>query len=157
MIDPAVRRRIEMQRIVFTVLTAALLYVGAAALVGGRTAMASQGRPAYDPFVMKRAAEAPRGEKEREDFEHRREIEKRLKDHVRPPHRPGAKSPHKPGDDDGNNGHGDDDDHDDDSNPGQGNGGHGTGDHDDNGNHGDGNNGNHNGNDNGHGKPGGKH
>jgi hypothetical protein len=141
-----------MQRTVFTVLTVGLLYLGAAALIGESRAMADQGRPAYNPFNMKRAAEAPRGQKEREDFERRKEIIKRIKDHVKPPHHPGAKSPHKPGDDDGNNGHGNDDDHDDDGNPGQGNGGHGTGDHDnngDNGNHGNGNNGN--------GKPGGRH
>jgi hypothetical protein len=113
-----------MQRIVLTVLTAGLLYVGAAALFGGRTALADN-RPPYDPFAMRRAAEANRGTQDREDFERRQDIIRRLKDHVKPPHRPGTRSPFKPND--GNNGHGNDDDHDDEDNPGQGGGNHGTG------------------------------
>jgi len=130
-------RRIEnMQRLVLTVVAGIVLYVGAATL-------AAPSRAPYDPFAMKRAAEAPQGSKERDDFERRKEIVHRLKDHVRPPVRPGTRSPHKPGDDDDHDrGHGNNDDHDDDDNPGRGNGNHGTG---NNGN-GNGNNGNGNGN-----------
>jgi len=102
----------------------------------GRVSLASV-RGTYDPFAMQRAAQAPAGAKENDDFRWRQEVVKWCKDKVKPPKPVKHRSPHKPGDDDGNNGHGNDDDHDDDSNPGQGGGNHGTGHDNDNGHHND--------------------
>ena len=127
-----------------TIVFAAALFIGLAGAASTAQA-APAGRPAYDPFGMKRAAQAQAGSQDNNKFNRRQGIVKRLKNKMRPPHHPGNRSPHQPGepfhdkngdgiedhgghgpdrdgDDDGNNGHGNDDDGHDDSNPGQGRG-----------------------------------
>jgi hypothetical protein len=87
-----------MKRFTITLAAALFMCAGISAMAaGGSGSTSTSTRPAYDPFAMKRAAEAPAGSAENVAFNRRQAIVTRLKNSARPPFHPGNRSPHQPG------------------------------------------------------------